>query len=78
MAKSRKEPSYLKLHRNGTLPDRIKTARDMLGSCTVCPHACGVDRLEGKLGLCRTGSKARVASFGPHFSEESPLVRQHG
>lgn len=37
-----------------------------------------MNRLEGKVGFCKTARLARVASFGPHFGEETPLVGQHG
>jgi len=78
MAKSRKEPSYLEMHRRSTLLKRLAQARELLENCTVCPHECGVNRLAGELGLCRTGARARVASFGAHFGEESPLVGRNG
>lgn len=78
MAKIRKEPSYLELHRSGALKDRAAKARELLHECTVCPHGCGSNRLQGELGLCRIGAKARVASFGAHFGEESPLVGRNG
>jgi len=29
-------------------------------------------------GVCRTGDKAKVSSFGPHFGEEPPLVGRRG
>jgi uncharacterized Fe-S radical SAM superfamily protein PflX len=78
MTNKRKNPSYHALHRNGTLHERALAARQLLKSCAVCPHACGVNRLAGELGRCRIGARARVASFGAHFGEESPLVGQHG
>ena len=78
MTKNRKAPSYLALHRQGRLRERVAAARQLLHSCTVCPHACGVNRLAGELGRCRIGARARVASFGPHFGEESPLVGKSG
>jgi len=37
-----------------------------------------VDRLAGELGKCRTGERARVEGFGPHFGEEAPLVGRGG
>jgi len=37
-----------------------------------------VDRLAGKTGICRTGDKAVVASYSPHFGEEAPLVGTYG
>ncbi len=49
-----------------------------LSACDICPRRCGVDRRKGPLGACRTGTAARVASYGPHFGEESPLVGFNG
>jgi putative pyruvate formate lyase activating enzyme len=37
-----------------------------------------VNRLEDKKGTCRTGRRAVVASFHPHFGEEAPLVGRYG
>lgn len=37
-----------------------------------------MDRAGGEVGFCRTGRFARVASFGPHFGEEAPLVGWNG
>jgi putative pyruvate formate lyase activating enzyme len=68
------ESSYLKLHREGTLPGRIDQAVELMKDCNVCPRECHVDRLSGELGFCRTGSKAKVASLHAHFGEEAPLV----
>lgn len=50
----------------------------MLEQCRICPRMCGVNRLEGESGVCRTGLEVRVASFSPHFGEESPLVGLNG
>jgi putative pyruvate formate lyase activating enzyme len=71
-------PSYLKLHSDGILAGRIERARKLLEDCTVCPQKCRVNRLAGELGICRIGSRARIASFGPHYGEEAPLVGRHG
>ena len=71
-------PSYLQLYKDGSLDDRIRSARELLANCKVCPHNCKVNRMEGELGICRTGMKARIASSGPHFGEESPLVGING
>ena len=43
-----------------------------MSACDLCARACGVDRSE-RLGACRTGTKAVVASWGPHHGEEDPL-----
>jgi len=50
----------------------------LLQSCSLCPRDCGVDRLAGETGYCRVGAEAVVASHGPHFGEESPLVGHGG
>lgn len=72
------EPSYLKLHRAGELAARAERAVSRLESCSLCPRRCGVNRLKGETGFCRTGRKARVASYNAHFGEEAPLVGRHG
>jgi len=72
------EPSYLKLFREGELSRRIEKAIDLMASCSLCPRECEVNRLEGELGYCETGRKARVASYNAHFGEESPLVGSYG
>ena len=73
-----REPSYLKLYREGKLHDRIDRAVELMRDCSLCPRECHVDRLSGELGFCRTGEKARVASLHAHFGEESPLVGTGG
>ena len=72
------DPSYLRLHRDGTLAARIQTALQGLQACTLCPRACRVDRTKGEQGFCATGRLAGVASYGAHFGEEAPLVGRHG
>ena len=72
------EPSYLKLYGRKELSARTRKALDLLASCTLCPRQCRVNRLEGETGFCQTGRKAKVASFSPHFGEETPLVGRHG
>jgi len=72
------EPLYLETHRTGLLKQKIKIAMDRLRNCELCPRRCGVDRIAGELGFCKTGRYARVSSFGPHFGEEDPLVGTNG
>ena len=72
------EPSYLKLHRKGLLEERVRAALSLLESCTLCPHQCRADRASGRLGICKTGRKASVASYTAHFGEETPLVGRFG
>jgi len=73
------EPAYLELHRQGELKRRVEAAYERLRACSLCPRECGVDRLESAKGAgCRTGVRALVSSFTPHFGEESPLVGKGG
>jgi putative pyruvate formate lyase activating enzyme len=72
------DPAYLKAARTGALKKKIEAARALLESCELCPRRCAVNRLEDETGVCRTGRDARVASAGPHFGEESPLVGEGG
>ncbi|HWR67576.1 MAG TPA: radical SAM protein [Desulfomonilia bacterium] len=70
--------SFRKLHDLGLLKQRAALAVKLLEDCRLCPRSCSVNRLEGEQGFCRTGRAARVASFGPHFGEEAPLVGSRG
>ena len=66
------QPAYLKLYASGELVQRVEKARQHLASCDLCARYCRVDRNQ-QVGVCRTKTKARVASFNPHFGEENPL-----
>lgn len=71
-------PSYISLYKSGKLKEKIEKAIGLLESCKLCPRECGVNRLKGEKGFCRTGRKAIVASYNPHFGEEAPLVGRNG
>jgi len=72
------QSSYIRLLDSGELKARVDAAREMLSPCRVCPRVCGVDRLAGEVGYCRSGCLPVVSSFGPHFGEEPPLVGRYG
>ncbi len=72
------KPAYIETYNRGLLKEKIDQAYEILNACTLCPRACGVDRLSGEKGICQTGEQAIVSSFSPHFGEESPLVGNHG
>lgn len=44
----------------------------------MCPHRCGVNRLEGTLGRCGVGNSAVVATAMCHKGEEPPLIKGAG
>ncbi len=60
------------------LQEKANRATALLEYCTLCPRRCGVNRLQGETGFCGIGRKARIASYGPHFGEESVLVGSTG
>ena len=70
--------AYRELHRRGKLRERVETALALLESCSVCPRSCGVNRLAGQVGKCRTSRHAVVSSYGAHLCEEAPLVGKRG
>ena len=66
------------LHASGQLRRRAEIGYRLLARCTLCPRRCRVDRLAGEIGSCGIGARARIASYGPHFGEEAPLVGSGG
>ncbi|MGB4100278.1 MAG: radical SAM protein [bacterium] len=50
----------------------------MLKKCELCPHRCGVNRLEERLGRCGVGNGAIVSSAMCHRGEEPPLIKGAG
>ena len=73
----KKEPSYLSMTSEESA-ERIDALQQNLSSCTLCPRACAVNRLQGELGKCGAGADLLVSSAGPHFGEESELVGRGG
>lgn len=71
-------PVYLETFSKGKLQQKIKEAYQILAQCTLCPRKCKVNRLKGETGVCNTGSRLIVSSYGPHYGEESPLVGRYG
>ncbi len=50
----------------------------MIDPCKLCPHQCLTNRKSKDTGNCHSGEYPVVASYGPHFGEEPPLVGFHG
>jgi putative pyruvate formate lyase activating enzyme len=71
-------PHYMELLEAGELAERVSRAAELLHCCTVCPRRCRVDRTADQRGFCKTGIRPVVASCGPHFGEEPPLVCRRG
>src|SRR5438445_9116685 len=71
-------PAYLRTFEKGVLQQRATEAVDSLRSCRVCPRDCEIDRFNNKIGVCKSGRLARVASAFPHFGEEDCLRGWNG
>ena len=68
------KPVYIETCKSGLLQERIVEANDVLKECSLCPRNCKVNRIEDELGICKTGCRAVISSYAPHFGEETPLV----
>lgn len=49
-----------------------------LEKCNICPHKCGVNRLDGKIGRCKAGDKVKVALVSLHNFEEPCISGENG
>ncbi len=49
-----------------------------LRACALCPRECRADRLEGRLGWCRTGTGFAVGAICVHRGEEPVLGGERG
>lgn len=74
----RKPASYVDFCRKGGINEVLEILFRRMGACDLCPRKCRVNRLEGETGICKTGRKALVSSYGPHFGEESCLSGSRG
>jgi putative pyruvate formate lyase activating enzyme len=72
------QPAYVQLLESGELQHRVVEAATHLTRCDGCGWECKVDRRTDKLGVCRTGLKVRVSSYGPHMGEEHPITGLQG
>ncbi|MDP2855307.1 MAG: 4Fe-4S cluster-binding domain-containing protein [Smithellaceae bacterium] len=56
----------------------IQELLDIYTSCTLCPHACRVDRTKGELGYCRLPAGIIMDCSLAHHGEEPPLSGTRG
>ncbi len=52
--------------------------QNLLKSCTLCPRACGVNRLKGERGFCGASDQIKAARAALHFWEEPCLSGELG
>lgn len=51
---------------------------ELLKNCKICPHKCGIDRLDGKIGRCKCDDKVKIALASLHFFEEPCISGKNG
>ena len=71
-------PAYIQLYETGELESRVTAGHEMLRECKLCARECGVNRLQGEKGFCKSSDRVMISSAGPHFGEEPPLVGRRG
>lgn len=71
-------PVYLKTFKSGKLKKIANVLFDSLQSCNLCPRLCSVNRLENKVGFCKTKELTKVYSSMAHHGEEPPISGSKG
>jgi len=71
-------PSYLKSNKSGRLNCITEQLFNRLKSCDICPRGCNLNRLEDKVGFCKTAKLPEVYSFMSHHGEEPPVSGTRG
>ena len=74
---STNQPSYQQLPLS-EFHSRIRRLENQYKSCTLCGHACNVDRQADESGRCGADITVNVASYAPHHGEERPIRGIHG
>ncbi len=49
-----------------------------LEKCSICPHNCNINRLEGKIGRCKAKESLRIALYSVHNFEEPCISGKNG
>jgi len=60
------------------LEERLPQVQELAASCRLCPRECEVNRLEGELGVCKTGADPVYSSANLHHGEEPPISGYRG
>lgn len=51
---------------------------EMLKKCTICPHNCGINRLDGQVGRCKSKDTVKIALYSTHNFEEPCISGKKG
>ncbi|RJP28796.1 MAG: radical SAM protein [Candidatus Omnitrophota bacterium] len=66
------------LDKKSLIDKACRHAYRLLGSCSICPRICKVNRCKDQKGFCKTGLSALVHSYLPHYGEEPPISGDRG
>ena len=50
----------------------------MLEKCVICPHNCGINRLDGQVGRCKSKDTVKIALYSTHNFEEPCISGKKG
>ena len=75
--KGKIELKNLETPRFSLLDLKIHIANEIMKGCKFCEWKCGVNRLEGELGVCKVGKVALISSEHMHYGEESYITPSH-
>lgn len=51
---------------------------NLLEKCELCPRRCGINRLNGEIGFCKSGKDVKLARADLHFWEEPCISGSNG
>lgn len=49
-----------------------------LEQCSLCPHKCGINRNDGKIGRCKSKDTVKIALYSTHNFEEPCISGEKG
>jgi putative pyruvate formate lyase activating enzyme len=56
----------------------LKTILEQLKKCTICPHNCGINRINGQVGRCKSKDTIKIALYSTHNFEEPCISGKKG
>ena len=65
------------VRQNWTVPT-VSERIEMLEKCTICPHNCGINRLDGQVGRCKSKDTVKIALYSTHNFEEPCISGKKG
>lgn len=51
---------------------------EVLKKCSICPHNCGVNRIDGQIGRCKSKDTVKIALYSIHNFEEPCISGKNG